>query len=191
MDYTTLTNVKLAIGGTETTDDTLLGKCITAASRAIDRHCAAAIQSDDYFKLETVTAELGEGIVDHAGGMFYRARKPLVAAVTAFAYRLTPGQDWIPLDTTYAESYLIRAWPGCEAGYAFVRVSYSGGLAATADGLPADLVDAATVLAVRMYKETKTGLSDSIGVAELGTLTYTKALPTRVVSQLAAYRRVI
>ena len=46
------------------------------------------------------------------------------------------------------------------------------------------ITTAATVQAIRLYKEARSGLGDSIGVAELATMVYTKAFPQRVTETL-------
>jgi hypothetical protein len=46
------------------------------------------------------------------------------------------------------------------------------------------------VLAARFYKEAQGGLTDSVGVAELGMIMYTKALPVRFTEMLTKYLRV-
>jgi len=68
-----------------------------------------------------------------------------------------------------------------------VKISFTGGF----NPLPDDLVNAATLLTIRFYKEVKTGLSDSIGIAELGMLQYTKAFPERLAAMLKPYRRIV
>jgi hypothetical protein len=62
-------------------------------------------------------------------------------------------------------------------------------LAEDVEDLPADLIELATLLAARFYKEAETGLNDAIGVAELGTLIYTKAWPIRFVAMLEPFIR--
>ncbi|RJR09990.1 hypothetical protein C4588_04175 [Candidatus Parcubacteria bacterium] len=171
-----------------------MGRIITAVSRAIDRHCSRMAISNDYFKLETVTDEQGKGIVSSDGNIFYWARKPKVQSVMAFAYRLAPYTSWIVSNTEYVEinGHMIKFWSSVlSRGEIQIQMSYIGGLASTVDELPADIVEAAIVLVVRFYKEIKSGLGDTIGIAELGTLQYTKALPVRVVEMLKPYVRSI
>jgi hypothetical protein len=72
-----------------------------------------------------------------------------------------------------------------------VQISYTGGYADTFDNLPADLVEAATVLAARYYREAEGGLTDAMGIVEIGQLVYTKALPARVADMLKPFKRKI
>lgn len=193
MDYTTAALVKTAMGTSGTTDDTQIAKLVTAASRAIDRKLARAVKSDDYLKSESVSGETGRGTADKDGVINYWAHKPVVTAVSAFSFTYSPLEAAISVTpvSSYikSEGPLIMAFVEAPRGRPFVTVSYTGGLASTQSGLPEDVIEAATVLAVRYYKEAKSGLSDSIGVAELGMLIYTKAWPARVLDMLMPYMR--
>ncbi len=188
-DYTTLTSVKLAIGSSQTTDDTLLSALITQASRAIDRYCTGTVVSNNYFARETLTDILMSGIVSKDGMLLCYPCKAVVESVSALAYRSTPQETWQEIDPSKIEigGYRVSAAGVSAVGVVRVKISFVGGF----DLLPDDLVNAATLLAVRFYREVKSGLGDSIGVAELGTLTYTKALPARVIEMLKPYKRVI
>ncbi len=187
-DYTSLASVKLALGSSETADDDLLETLITQASRAIDRFCAGFVDSDDYFVSESVSAETGPGVVATDGTLHYWTRKPRVTGVSAISYRFSGGDDWIALEASDADlrGCRVSVWgvPG-HRGNVQVQISYTGGF----DPLPDDLTNIADLLTVRLYREIKSGLGDSIGVAELGTLQYTKALPARLVEMLKPYKR--
>lgn len=187
MDYTTLANVKAALGATTTADDALLAVLITEASRAIDRHCAQAVNSDNYFASQTLTDQVQRGLVSADGYLYCWPLKPLVIGVSALAYRLNPKTNWIDIDASLVEiyGYTVKTYTGGWRGNVPVKITYTGGFTT----LPADLVNIATLLAVRFYREIKSGLTDSIGVAELGTLQYTKALPARMVEMLKPYAR--
>lgn len=189
-DYVTLSAVKLALGASETTDDTLLTSLITEASRIVDRHCAGAVNSDNYFARETVTNQTVKGLVSADGKLYCFPLKPTVESVSALFYRLSPRETWLDLAAEYAEitAYSVSIW-GVPSGRGDVQVqiSYVGGFAV----IPADVQNAVTLLSVRLYREIKSGVTDSIGVAELGTLQYTKALPARAVELLKPYKRVV
>lgn len=189
-DYASLSAVKAALGSAETTDDSLLATLITQASRAVDRLCAGFTDNDDYFVRETVVDEVLPALISADGKLYCWPRKPKVESVNALAYRFDPSETWISLTAAYAsiDGYTVSIW-GVPSGRgrAQVKISYVGGF----NPLPDDLVNAATLLAVRFYKEVKSGLTDSIGVAELGTLQYTKALPARVVEMLRPYKRMV
>lgn len=188
-DYATLSAVKAALGSSETTDDSLLASLITQASRAIDRYCAGFVDSDDYLVSASVTDEILPALVSADGVLFCWPRKPKVESVSALAYRFDPREAWQSVTAAYAvvDGYTVSAGVSERRGKAQVKISYIGGF----DPLPDDLVNAAILLAVRFYKEIKSGLTDSIGVAELGTLQYTKALPARVVEMLRPYKRMV
>jgi hypothetical protein len=198
MNYTTLAKVKAALGGEKVTDDALLQVKITEASRAIDRLCSAP---DSYFMAESVTGELCNGLVASDGVMICFPQKAVVNSVTSFEYRNTPKDIWL---TAAADSiviqnkYMVSVYgEAIRKGKCFIRLSYNGGYGAESGspavitGLPEDIINAATVLAVRFYKEEKTGLSDAIGVADLGVMQYTKAFPVRVVEMMKPYKRIL
>lgn len=194
MDYTTTALVKAALGAAETTDDTLIAAAVTRASRAIDRHCAGTPAATDYFKAESVSNELILGIIDLDGRLVCCPHKPAVTAVTTLAYRVSPTESWIDADTDTLEyeNGRVIAWIGASHRTTYkVNLSYTGGLGASVTALPDDLIQCSTVLAARFYKEYRTGLTDSIGIAELGTLAYTKAWPVQVVEMLKTYVRVL
>lgn len=197
MDYTTVALVKAAKGASVTTDDTLLATYVTNASRAIDRFCSGAVQAADYFALGDISGELLAGLIDVRGRLMCYPHKVMVNSVAALAYRVSPRSAWVELDLADVtiNSYQVTAWIEASeinrAAPLQARISYNGGFGASVAALPADLVEAATVLTLRFYEEAKTGLSDAVGVAELGMLTYTRAWPVRVQEMLAPFRRVV
>lgn len=177
MDYTDLATVKEAIGATELTDDALLARVITAASRMIDRYCAGA-KATDYFAGAAVADELSSGVISRDGQLYIFPLKPTISQVLALSYRYGVGQPWNEVDVSdvIIDGYLVVVGLSEMARNGIVRtkMSYIGGYGATLGELPPDLVEAATVLAVRLYREVKSGLTDTIGVAELGMLAYTR-----------------
>lgn len=194
MDYTDLARVKAALRATETADDAVLASLITAASRAIDRHCTGAPNSDDYFALADVTDEILFARVDAIGALALYPHKAIVNSVASVSYRFNPADDWLAAnsDSWWNAGSMVQVHAGLTVRRLVqVKVSYNGGFGATVGALPADVVEACTVLAIRYYREAATGLTDSIGVAELGTLMYTKALPVRVIDLLRPYKRVV
>lgn len=190
-DYTTLANVKAQLGATETADDALLTQLITDASRMIDRYCAGAFDSDNYFALETVTDKVLRGVVGYDRYFRVWPLKPVVSSVTAIAYRYDPADAWTNLTAAYVmiDGYQVSIGgaPSNAAGKPQFKITYTGGYAT----IPADVQNVATLLTIRFYREIKSGLTDAIGVAELGTLQYTRAIPVRVQAMLAPYRRVV
>lgn len=201
MDYCSLTDVLSLIGDdTNPTprpnpapfSDTVIAACITQASRAIDRDVTNSEAGDDYFKQETVTAQILRGQVDKDGYIIAWLRKPTVSSISAFSYRYGPLESWqdVPVSAIIVEGYEATAFVRAAShSRVFVRVTFSGGLATSSSGLPGDIVRAASVLAARYYKEGKTGLTDVIGMSELGTAQYVKAVPLEVKVLLAPYER--
>lgn len=193
MDYTDLMTVKEALGATELADDALLTRVITAASRMIDRYCVGT-KATDYFAGATVADELGSGVISRDSQLYVFPLKPTVSQVLALSYRYGVGQSWTEVDVSdvIINDYQVIAAVDETAprGVVHTKVSYTGGYGATLSDLPPDLVEASTVLAVRLYREVKSGLTDTIGVAELGMLAYTKAWPVRVTEMLQPWKRV-
>lgn len=198
MNYTTLAKVKAVLGALKVTDDTMIQNKITEASRSFDVTVCHA--PADYFKLETVTNETIKGIVTKDGAIVCWPKKVIVNSVAKFEYRFSPLLPWVeanPDAVTISNTRQVTAWSvaGSRSVPCFVRITYSGGYGTettpfvTIIGMPEDVVDAVTVLAVRFYKEEKSGLTDAIGVAELGTMQYTKAIPSRVREMADPYKR--
>jgi len=193
MDYTTRAIVKDAMGATSTANDTTIDRVVTAVSRFIDRYLTGkAIGSDNYLMSESITAEVLSARVYQAQQVIVWPRKPAIDSVTAFAYRIRPDDAWTDVDLSYIEieGHAVQAWFAMQAETCKVQISYTGGLAASVAGLPGDIIEAATALCVRFFREDVTGLSDAIGVDELGTLIYSKSIPARVREMLAPYKRV-
>lgn len=196
MDYTTLDRVKAeAIKTDLTTDDDLLELLITSASRAIDlKATGGAVNGINYFLMDDVTDEELWATVNGDGTIRTAPHKVVVNSVAAMSYRFSPAQAWIPIDTNrlLADNQFALAWqalPGYPAK-CFVKVSYNGGLAETVADLRPDIIELTTLLTARFYREAESGLSDAIGVAELGQLIYTKSWPIRFIEMLNPYIRV-
>lgn len=205
MDYTTLVQVLGMIGnGQDPTprpspapyDDTVIAAAITAASRAIDRMVTgdSSHASDNYFQTGTLTDEIIKAQVNKDGDIIAFLHKPACSQPTALAYqfRYNPALPWQAINPNLVtvENYAATVWTGTlRQGPIMVKITYSGGLGAAVANLPEDLQRAAAILAARYYKEGKTGLADVMGIAELGTNTYTKAVPLEVLQILSPYTR--
>lgn len=196
MNYTTLVKVRAALGAETVTDDALLVVKITEASRAIDRLCSAP---DNYFLREDLAAQLLGGIAARNGVVICFPPKSVINSVASFEYRFTPRESWQSVETEYLSIHPQQVSAYAEeakTGKCQIRISYNGGYGtesgspAVITGLPEDIINAATVLTVRFYREEKSGLTDAIGVAELGTMQYTKAMPARVIEMMKPYKRI-
>lgn len=193
MDYTTVARVKLALDAQQTTDDTLLASIIASVSRAMDRMLSGRADCSNYLQSESKTETL-RGRVDKDGRILCHPLKPRISSISSFAYRATPLGSWHPVDVDRLtiSGYVVTAFTSLTGrDPQFVQISYAGGLAATTADLPADILDAADILAVRFYREIKSGLGDTIGLSETGEMIYTKAWPVRVLEMLAPYKRKI
>lgn len=194
MQYSTIQYVKSALHIQSTTDDALLDRFVEAASRSLDNLCARSVNASGYFELQDVVDEQLVGKVDAQGHLIFWPHKVKVQSVSALAYRSSPSQEWTDFDPTkvvITRSHTCEAWtllPRPSRGY-FVKVSYTGGFSASPASLPADFVEIATLLAGRLYRESESGMNDAIGISELSTLSYTKALPQRVKEMIKPYIR--
>ena len=189
MDYTTLAQVISYMDSESPNAATILPSYITSASRLIDRICTSQpLASDNYFMMEDVAGEqLTNGVIDYAGRLTLYPHKPIVNSVSALSYRYNLRSPFIVADLTQVsieqEAVVLDAGiPYSEKIYA--TINYNGGLAANTADLPFDFTDLIAVQVIRLYKEARSGMGDSIGVAELGTMIYTKAFPTRVIDTL-------
>lgn len=190
MDYTTVAKMKAAMDSKENVQDLMLADYVTRASRMVDKLCTSQPNVSDYFKLESISDEvLTNGAINYAGTLAVYPHKPFIASISAMAFRFSLRDTWQVVDLAYTniESDTVY-FEGClpQVEKVYVKISYSGGLGATVDALPADLVDIATVMAVRIFKEERSGMSDVVGVVELGTLSYQKSWPARVIDLLNA-----
>ncbi len=196
MDYTTVALVKEALRIAKTTEDSLIQRCVTAASRTLDKMCARSERAVDYFKQEDVAGELLVGRADTHGHLKCWPHKSSVNSVASLSFRRTPLETWqaVPPDwMTVAGMHTVEVWtalPRLSPGY-FVRLSYSGGAFSAQTDIVADLMECATLLAGRYYRESETGMNDAMGIAELGSLTYTKAVPQRVRELIKPYIRTV
>ena len=201
MDYTSLTLVKQEIlsGGVLSTSsqfDALITRLVSASSADIEEYCTQVRQPRcaDYFKLETVSDELLRGLFYTADDNFYFwPHKPTINSVTSVEYRVNPTFQWTTANVANIEirDSAVVVWEVPNANEFQVRVTYAGGLGTDVNNFPASLVEAATVLAARYFKEASTGLPDTIGLADIGVLTYSKVMPLRVKASLDRLKRVV
>jgi hypothetical protein len=199
MDYTDLASVKLEAGINVSDDDTQISGIVTAASRWLDREMTGrpGPDSDNYLLTETKTAEILYGQVDKDGNVAVWVHKPVVSAVASMAWRPDTYTGWVQVDTNHLtiDGYKVTAEYAAlmngSRGKVQIQMTYTGGIALTTTDLPADVQEDVRVMAIRIYRENKTGLTDSMGVAELGTATYTKAMPERLRDWTKSYKRVV
>jgi len=198
MDYTTLAQVRSALRIVETADDAYLSQLITEASRALDRICARSIDATDFFKLENLTDEVLIGQVNQYGHILCWPHKPKITTVTSLTYRFSPLEEYRSVDVaSRVEINKLReveAWTFLAAdrrGEVRIKISYTGGFSASPGDLPADFTNLAALFTARFYRETEAGLSDVIGLADLTTATYTKALPQRLVTMIKPFVRTV
>jgi len=201
MDYTTVDNVKREMQIHEDGVDDLLADLVTRASRTLDRLCGRSIQASNYFMKEDVVDEVLTARYNVDRHLLCWPHKVVVNSIKAFAYRRDPRENWYDVDpsiVTVTRMVTTEAWledaylSRLGRGY-MVKVSYNGGFDTSCSGanFPQDFVEIATLLAGRFYREAEGGMNDAMGIAELGTLTYTKALPQRVKETVKNYIRMV
>lgn len=199
IDYTTVVNVKQALHIESASDDPLIARLVTAASRTIDEICTGSSSPAalGYFQQQTVVGEVARAQVDALGGILVYLKKHGIQSVSAFSWRTAPQRPWTPVtDLTTLEirgAYGVYVYAGLASRSSNMRVqiNYVGGLATTQGDLPASLVELATLLAGRFYREDESGLTDAIGIATVGSVQYTKALPERFQELIKVYQRVV
>jgi hypothetical protein len=196
MDYTTLASVKSAGRITDVTDDAWLGELITQASRALDRICARSIDATDYFTLEDMADDPLTGQVDNEGHIIVWPHKPKITAITSLSYRFTPFEAYRTVDPAYITLRKLKevtAWTNLvgRRGEAMVLMSYTGGFSGSPAAMPADFMNLVDLMVMRFYRETESGLSDAVGLSDLATATYTKALPARLALMIKPFVRTV
>jgi hypothetical protein len=193
MNYTTRERVRRNLDNISPDDNDLLDNAIASASRIIDTLATGvSVGADDYFTLEDVVNQELYGQVNQCGYIVTWLRKATVNSVASFEYRITPAQGWVTVATTEIDGNKVIAFTSLLARQRVrCRLSYNGGLADDPEDLPSDLLEMATLMAVRLYREGKSSLSDAIGVAELGQMQYTKAMPARFMEEIKRYKRVV
>lgn len=197
-DYTTVARVKeeMHITSGSSVDDGLIAKLVTAASRAWDRKCAGVPDAVDYFISGSVVEEKLVGQIDYSGtSIICYPHKPIIESVQYFEYRPRIIDTAYTVDPSRIEvsGPRVTAYPATMP-YDYpsrcnVTISYYGGLGATVDDLPEDMQEAVAILTARFYREAESGLADQIGIAELGSMIYTKAWPIRVLELAQIYMR--
>ena len=198
MDYTTSANVIAALHVKGALDNTLIARLVTAASRTVDRLCTGSMNGDNYFTLADVVNERLSGVVDVQGNILCWPKKAPVNTVKSISYRESPIGGWNTVDLSsnpdLAEivgPYSLKAWTQLNRRPTRLQlqVSYNGGYADDPAGLPADLVELASLMAGRIYREDEGGLQDAIGIATIGSIQFTKAVPERFEYLLSQFRR--
>jgi hypothetical protein len=193
MNYTTRERVRRNLDNISPDDNDLLDNAIASASRIIDTLATGvSVGADNYFTLEDIVNQEIYGQVNQCGYIVAWLRKATVNSIASFEYRLTPAQGWVTVATTEIDGNKVIAFTSLFARQRVrCRLSYNGGIADDPEVLPGDLLEMATLMAVRLYREGKSSLSDAIGVAELGQMQYTKAMPARFMEEIKRYKRVV
>lgn len=161
---------------------------VGVASRMVDD---ATFTAPGAFGAQTLTETISsQGLSD--GRLFTRVTGRNVTAITAIAWRFTPSDVLITLDSTQCtfDDYQVWSWPYQALPWSFnkdvlVTLTYTSGY----NPIPDDLKRAAAVIGARMFKEGDTGFSDVIGNSDMGLLQYKKGIPGDIALMLKPWRR--
>lgn len=191
MAYIDATRLKLYLGITETTDDTLLGYMITAAQAAIDSYCRQT------FEASGDTTRYFDGVENVRGRTLY-LDAPLCAITT-----VTNGDG-----NTISSSYYVKEPRNTTPWYALTLKSDAGlawtytstpenaisiaGRWAYSTSAPNDIVQVCTRLAGYLYRQ-RTNASDLDRAIAIGNnaMLLPADLPRDIQKLLAPYRRLV
>ena len=194
-DYTTVP-AAFAYGGIAGTatdpvnEATVMAGLVTAASRAIDRHC------QQRFSQESYSGQVLRGVVDADGVLICYPPVPTMSAPTSAAYRAGGTATWQALPSLDVETAnhgcTVRALGLDLSALRFQRVqvqlSYTGGWASS-DALPDEFATAATALAWWLYQK-RSAPQEKTAIPELGVLIIPGNWPGWLRDMLAPYVRV-
>lgn len=191
MLYSTLEQLKATLdikaADGDPADDLLL-MAIDYGSRLLDLMVAGP-NGQDFFAETSFTDAILSGILAADSSLQAWPRLYPITAVTAMAWRYNPLGEWQPLTSfEVVDKKKLVGWGAIgEVGRVSVRASFAGGGADITD-LPPGVNEVANLLSARIYREYGTQLTDAMGIAELGTLVYTSALPARAVNTIKFYK---
>jgi hypothetical protein len=165
---------------------------IASACAAIDDFCYMRVQGAfaEQMLTESITA-----YIDNDGWLVIPCSlpKPQVNSIAALSYQPTPVDPVttfsLPPQAWVENTYLLRVGGSnmspVQGREVMATLTYTGGYSP----LPSDIARAALALAARFYKEKDSGFSDTIGSADLGTLTYKKDIPSDIKMMLRHHVR--
>jgi uncharacterized phiE125 gp8 family phage protein len=178
-DLTTLTNVKTWLGLATTTDDTLLGRLITAHSAVITNYLGRQILANAY-------SEIRDG---NNGRVLVLANTPIISITSLYVYdrQISQSLSYIQPGYTFDNTTIYLHGTYFTKGQQNVAVCYTAGYTTT----PADIEQAVIELVATRYKE-----RERIGLHSKGlageTITYlVRDLPDDVKTILNPYRKVV
>lgn len=195
-NYTTLSEVKSILRITDTVDDSLLNTCIEAASRQIDSHCERVFTSGTatrvYAPMDSYMVEIDDLISLTSLKTSTDADGSFDTTWTTTDYQLEPlngiaGGSYTPYTHIRAVGdYLFPSvsWPN-PYGEATVEVT---GVFGYATAVPADIKQAANLLAIRQYKRYDSPLGVA-GFGDIGVIRVSRIDPD-IESLLGPYRKI-
>ena len=200
MALTTTAIVKTRAGITGSGDDALIGTIVDGVSLAIANHCGRAARGTSLLERAADRTERCDGGNEHIQLACYPVE--LITSIKEASYGEFDDATALTAETEYylqAAAGLIWRMPtGAKwlRGRGTVQVVYTGGYLAAGEtptgdqiGMPKDLIDAATIQAVHLYRN-----RDRLGIDTISaggaSLSVTRADLLPIVKQyIAPYRR--
>lgn len=181
MDYTTLASLKRFGKFGSTADDTLLAAMVTAATRAIDRHCGRRFGADATSDHTFTVRYIGRDVLTPFNGPILYLDDDLAEAASAITG--TPTVTYLPANEApyYAILNEDASWD-----YPITVTGYW----AYAKEPPPDIEICCLRLAKWMYEMRETTRADAAVITDVGAVLLPSALPSDVLAMLAPYRKV-
>lgn len=184
-DYTDPADVKLQLGISDTNDDTLIGKAITAASRSIDRWTGTTFYPVTEARLFAAGTD-GTVLVDR-----FTDTTGLVVKT---------GTDGTFPTTVAASGYVLHPFNAVSSGGAYDRIVIPAGVASSAYGyptvqvtaswgwatVPADVEQACRIKAARLFRR-KDSPEGVAGTSEFGVVRISRSEDPDVALLLTPY----
>lgn len=169
----------------------MAARIIPQVSRAIDRYC------QQFFSMDTYTAQVLKAVVDRDGVLSCYPSVPTMSAPTSTEYRSGNSATWLSLSGADVEEsihgctvrFLGQDFSGIRLQRIQVRMSYTGGYA-DISALPDDLRGAAYQLCWYEFQR-RSATQDQTAIPELGITIIPGSWPANIRRTLDHYRKVI
>lgn len=195
-DYTTSANVfaygnSAGTGTDPVNESTVMGQLVTGMSRALDVYCNQA------FSLANYVDQRLRAVVDAEGVLTCYPAVPVVASISAAAYRLGSSSSWVELSTSQLDTEentfgcvvrtLDQNFLAQRGGRLQMRLSYVGGYADFA-ALPSDFEWNVRRLCWWAYKKREAPI-EKTAIPEMGVLLIPSSWPKDIREALRSYVR--
>lgn len=182
-DYCTVADVKALAGASKSTDDTLIGTLITRASKMIDTYTGRT------FAANSVTRYYTPGVDTDGQLLFLSVDMLSITTLTNDGVEIpAAGYTLLPLNATAKRRLKLKSdysWTFPDDPEGSIVVAGSQGFSTTP---PSDIVQAATRLALWLYRQREAPFS-RVGNAITGEYEVPVELPDDIKGLLHRYRR--